>query len=233
MDWATNRLDLTPLYRTLLKAVPFRVYAVLQYIELLAVISSGTFGVLLARRKGFDFVGVFSVALMTAFGGGTLRDLFLDRHPLFWIEHDHYPLIVFGLALATSLVRRIPVWVEKILYLPDALGLGLFSVVGVGYALAAGTSWFVAALLGTITGTFGGVIGDVVCNEVPSLFRTSPLYATCSFVGCWVYLLLVNAIPQPIMAVAAGILVTVLMRLGALYWNICLPEFSAPDTNDG
>jgi uncharacterized membrane protein YeiH len=169
---------------------------------------------------------------MTAFGGGTLRDLFLDRHPLFWIEHDHYTLIVFALAIATSLIRRIPKPVERLLHLPDALGLGLFSVVGVGYALEAGTGAFVAVLLGTITGTFGGVIGDVVCNEVPSLFRTSPLYATCSFVGCWVYLVLSNTLAQPVIAIAVGILVIVLMRLMALYWNICLPEFSPGEAND-
>jgi len=205
---------------------------VLQFIELLAVISAGTFGVLLARRKGMDFVGVFSVACMTAFGGGTLRDLFLDRHPLFWIQNERYPILVFALALVTSLIRRIPRAVEKALYLPDALGLGLFSVVGTGYALQAGTSWFLAALLGTITGTFGGVIGDVVCNEVPSLFRSAPLYATCAFVGCWVYLLLKKAVPQEIVAVAGGIAVIVLFRLAALYWDLRLPEFSPVDGGD-
>jgi uncharacterized membrane protein YeiH len=206
--------------------------AVLQFIELLAVIAAATFGVLLARRKGMDFVGVFSVACMTAFGGGTLRDLFLDRHPLFWIQHEHYPLIVFGLAAVTSLARRIPKLVERALYVPDALGLGLFSVVGTGYALESGTSWFIACLLGTITGTFGGVIGDVVCNEVPSLFRSAPLYATCSFLGCWVYLLLRSVVPQQILAISVGIVLIVLFRLAALYWNIRLPEFSPADVDD-
>lgn len=160
-----------------------------QLIELLAVISSATFGVLLARRNRLDFVGVLSLALIVAFGGGTLRDLLLDRHPLFWIKHAQYPVIVFVLALVTSFVRRLPASVNKVLYLPDALGLGLFSIVGADYALEAGTSWFVAALLGVVTGTFGGVIGDVICNEVPSLFHSAPLYATCSFVGCWLYIL--------------------------------------------
>jgi uncharacterized membrane protein YeiH len=204
---------------------------VLQFIELLAVIAAGTFGVLLARRKGMDFVGVFSVACMTAFGGGTLRDLFLDRHPLFWIQHAHYPLIVFALALVTSTIRRIPRVVEKALYLPDALGLGLFSVVGAGYALQAGTTWFLAALLGTITGTFGGVIGDVVCNEVPSLFRSAPLYATCAFLGCWIYLLLQHVVSQQMIAISGAIGAIVLMRLLALYWNIRLPEFTAGDAD--
>ena len=201
----------------------------LQWIELLAVIAAGTFGVLLARRKGMDFVGVFSVAFITAFGGGTLRDLFLDRHPLFWIQNDHYPVIVFGLALATSLIRPLPAFVEKSLYFPDALGLGLFSVVGAGYAIESHTSLFIASLLGTVTGTFGGVIGEVVCNEVPSLFRSAPLYATCSFAGCWVYLLLRMLPTGQSVAIWTGIVTIVAFRLAAIHWNITLPEFSEKD----
>lgn len=162
---------------------------------------------------------------MVAFGGGTLRDLFLDRHPLFWIKHAHYPVIVFVLALVTSFIPRLPASVSKVLYFPDALGLGLFSIVGADYALASGTSWFIAALLGVVTGTFGGVIGDVVCNEVPSLFRSAPLYATCSFVGCWLYILS-EPIPisEPLRLVAA-ISAVVILRLSAIHWNIRLPEF--------
>jgi len=76
------------------------------------------------------------------------------------------------------------------------------------------------------------VIGDVVCNEVPSLFRSAPLYATCAFVGCWVYLLLKKAVPQEIVAVAGGIAVIVLFRLAALYWDLRLPEFSPADGGD-
>lgn len=196
-----------------------------QLIELLAVISSATFGVLLARRNRLDFVGVFSLALIVAFGGGTLRDLFLDRHPLFWVKHSHYPVIVFVLALVTSFVPKLPPSVSKVLYLPDALGLGLFSIVGADYALEAGTSWFVAVLLGVVTGTFGGVIGDVVCNEVPSLFRSTPLYATCSFVGCWLYILSELApINEPV-RLTTGVVTIVMLRLAALHWDIKLPEF--------
>ncbi len=156
-------------------------------IELLAVISGAIFGVLLARWKQMDFVGVFSVARITSFGGGTVRDVLLDRHPLFWISHPHYPVIVFVVAGIASLIPRIPAWLEKLLDVPDAFGLALFSVVGTEYALQADVAPFVAVLFGVITGTFGGVMGDIVCNEVPSLFRPStPLYATCAFVGCWI-----------------------------------------------
>ena len=196
----------------------------LQLVELLAVLSGATFGILLASRKRLDFVGDYSVAFITAFGGGTLRDLFLDRTPLFWIREAHYPLIVFGLAILGSLHgpfggRKL----EKFLHVPDALGLGLFSIVGTTVALNEGVPWFVASLFGVITGTFGGVSGDVICNEIPSLFRQSPLCATCAFVGSWIYIL---GTTMPIdngvlMLIAAG--GVVVMRLLALRFNWELP----------
>ena len=107
-------------------------------IEVLAVISGAVFGVLLARRKGMDFVGVFSVAFMTAFGGGTLRDVLLNRHPLFWIQYSWYPVIVFVVAAVVSLIPKIPKSAERLLHFPDAMGLGLFSILGTEIALEQG-----------------------------------------------------------------------------------------------
>ena len=196
----------------------------LRVIELFAVLTSATYGVLLARRKGMDFVGVFAVAFIIALGGGTMRDLFLDRNPLFWIEHEEYPLILFGLAALTSMFRDLPTWLGKWLHVPDAFGLGLFCILGTSLALNAGTSWFVASLLGVVTGTFGGVIGDVICNEVPSLFTTSPLYATCAFVGSWVYMLTGLTPLAESVAVLIGLFVVVVMRVAAVHWNLRLPN---------
>lgn len=160
-----------------------------QAVEFLAVTVSAVYGILLATRKEMDFIGLVSVAFIVAFGGGTLRDLFLDRHPLFWIEHGHYPVIVFAMALVGAFVPGLLMKLERSLTIPDALGLALFSVVGTSIALDSQTPLFVAAMIGVITGTFGGVIADVVCNEVPTLFRpATTLYATCSFVGAWVYI---------------------------------------------
>ena len=192
-------------------------------IEVLAVISGAVFGVLLARRKGMDFVGVFSVAFMTAFGGGTLRDVLLDRHPLFWIQYSWYPVIVFVVAAVVSLIPKIPKSAERLLHFPDAMGLGLFSILGTEIALEQGVSPFVAVLFGVMTGTFGGVIGDIACNEVPYLFRpATPLYATCAFVGGWI-LLVCKMMPLPDSAdflISAA--VVVVLRLLALKFNIGL-----------
>lgn len=196
-----------------------------RFIEFAAVASGAAYGILLGRSKQMDFVGIFSLAFIVSFGGGTLRDLVLDRHPLFWIEHEIYPMTVFGLALVSSFFRKLPSKLTKYLHFPDALGLGLFSVLGTQFALDAGVTWFVAALLGVVTGSFGGVMGDVICNEVPSLFSFAPLYATCAFIGNWVFLLLhlVPTMPEPT-RVLIGIVVIVLFRLVALRWNIRLPN---------
>lgn len=204
------------------------------FIEIIAVIAGAIYGVLLARRHQMDFVGVFCIAFVCAFGGGTLRDLCLDRHPLFWIREEHYPVIVFCIALPTAVVRRFPKWFERSVDVADALGLGLFSVVGASFAVEAGTSLFVASLLGVVTGTFGGVIGDIVCNKVPSLFRTAPLYATCSFLGCWLLFLLRWADVPDELAAASAIAFIVVTRLLALkfHWHLPQLDYPTPDSSD-
>lgn len=202
-------------------------------IEFLAVIVSAIYGVLLAARKGMDAIGVFVVAFAVAFGGGTLRDLFLDRQPLFWIGNPHYPMIVLGIAIFSGFLLRYVHHIRPLLVFPDALGMALFTLTGTAFAIEAGTGFFVAALLGVITGTFGGVLGDVICNEVPALFTPSPLNATCSFAGAWVYLGFSHfSVLQPF-ALLAGIIVIVAFRLASVKWNWCFPAVREPSKPTG
>src|SRR5438067_5661130 len=137
-----------------------------------------------------DLVGVFTVAFIAAFGGGTLRDILLDKRPLFWVIHQEYAILIFVLALVASpLIRTLRHIVsERLIVIADAVGLGLFSVAGVATALDAHMPLFVATLMGVITGIFGGVMRDIVCNEVPMVFRDGKPYAICAFVGNWLYL---------------------------------------------
>ena len=195
-------------------------------IEFLAVLTSASYGVLLACRKQFDAVGVFTVAFTVAFGGGTLRDILLDRRPLFWIENDHYVMAVMALTFIGALFPRGLLRLERYLAIPDALGLALFSIVGTGFALESGTSPFIAAIFGVITGTFGGVIAEVVCNEIPSLFRSAPLYAICSFTGSCVYLIVGSITQHENLSIILGLLVVVAFRWAALHWNLHLPNAS-------
>ena len=197
-------------------------------IEIAAVVASGLYGVLLGCRKGLDAVGVFTIAFAVAFGGGTLRDLLLDRQPLFWMANDHYLVLVFALAIIGSAWPRLVKRCERILPVPDALGIALFSLTGAAYAIEAGHSPVVASIMAVITGTFGGVIAEIICNEIPSLFRTAPLQATCAFAGAWVYLAIEIYSPLPhAVALWSGFAVIALFRLAALRWNWRLPNAAA------
>jgi uncharacterized membrane protein YeiH len=194
-------------------------------VEVGGIIAFASSGLIEAHHRQMDIVGVFTVAFITAFGGGTLRDLLLDRRPLFWVEHQEYTLLVFLLALmAIPFIRHLrSALAEKIIITADAFGLGLFSAVGASLAQEAGMPVFVCVMMGVITGIFGGVLRDVLCNEIPLVFRRGQLYATCSFTGCWVYLGLDwLSLPQAA-ALVASIMATSAMRLLAVRFDWKLP----------
>jgi uncharacterized membrane protein YeiH len=163
--------------------------------ETLAIFAYAVSGLIEARRRRLDVVGAFIVAFLTAFGGGTLRDLLLERRPFYWVEHQNYVLIVFILSLAAPLMLNATTRVvsRRALLVADAIGLGLFSVAGTSMAIDMGMPMFTAVMMGVITGVFGGVLRDVLCNEVPLILRDSRPYATCAFLGCWVYIALQRA----------------------------------------
>ena len=188
-------------------------------IEYAAVVSAAVYAVGLAGRHGMDPVGTLATAMAVSFGGGTLRDLFLDRAPLFWVAHEEYVAVVFGIGLVGSVVPRAAAWLERWSTVPDALGMGLFAVAGASVARTEGAGPLVSAILGVVTGTFGGVIGDIVCNRVPSLFRPAPLYATCAFAGACVFLAAVAAGARADAAQPAAVAVAVFLRLAAVRRN--------------
>ncbi len=195
-------------------------------IEVIGVLAFAVSGFVEARQRQMDMVGVFTVAFITAFGGGTLRDILLDRRPLFWVEHQAYPIAIFALCLlAYPFWRQVQsIVAERAIIYADALGLGLFSVAGAALAAQENMPMFVCVMMGVITGIFGGVLRDVICNEIPMVFRRGQLYATCAFSGCWVYLLATWAQIDATSAQLAGVLVTFLMRIVAVRFNVTLPK---------
>lgn len=195
-------------------------------IEIIGIFAFALSGILEARKKGMDLVGVYVVGMITAFGGGTLRDLVLDRHPLFWVEHFWYPVILLFLSfLAGFIVRQLTehARVMNAVLLLDALGLGLFAASGASVAHEAGANPFIASLIGVMTGVFGGVMRDVICNEIPYVFRRTELYATCAFAGAWAYLLIIGGIGDELAAVMSCISLTFLLRVLAIRYKIRLP----------
>jgi len=139
-------------------------------IAYLGVAAGTVSGVMAARRKNMDAVGAVVVAFLTALGGGTLRDMLLGHGPVFWIREQGYAYLTLLLAVAFFYSTRLLRFSARSILVPDALGLGVFTVMGVEAGLADGTSWFIASLMGVITGVFGGVLRDITCNEVPALF---------------------------------------------------------------
>ena len=190
--------------------------SLIKIIEILAILVGAFSGFIEARSKKMDVVGVFTVAFITAFGGGTLRDILLDKRPLFWVTHQEYAILIFVLSLiAAPAIRTLRKIVsERLIVVADALGLGLFSIAGVSEALAAGMPVFIASMMGVITGIFGGVLRDIVCNEIPMVLRDGKPYAICAFFGCWVYLLMQKAgIPADFSLWSGALLITVLRLL--------------------
>jgi uncharacterized membrane protein YeiH len=166
-----------PLYALLLTAV-----------EASATLAFALSGLLEAARKRLDIVGVCVVAGLTAFGGGTLRDVLLDRRPFFWVEHATWLWVLLALCVAAMFVLHARHFepTERAMQWPDALGLGLFSASGTQLALAQDMPAIVAVLMGVVTAACGGVLRDIVVNEIPRAFKDRQPYAVCAFVGGWV-----------------------------------------------
>ena len=157
------------------------------FIEALATLAFALSGLLAAARKRLDAVGVVVVAGLAAFGGGTLRDILLDRRPFFWVTHADWLWGLLGLCIVAMLFLRARHFgvTERAMQWPDALGLGLFTAGGTEIALANGMPAMVAVLMGMVTAVFGGVLRDIVCNEIPSAFSDHRPYAVCSLAGGW------------------------------------------------
>jgi uncharacterized membrane protein YeiH len=195
-------------------------------IEVLGIIAFALTGFYKARKQRMDLIGVYALGMVTALGGGSIRDIILNRHPLFWVQHYEYALLLLTLGILASLVsqelfekKRLIVFVLSL----DALGLGSFSASGASLANQAGCHPFISSLLGVTTGVFGGVMRDVVCNEIPYVFQRTELYATCSFFGAWSYLLIERATGNDIMAAVSCIAITFVLRMFALRYKIKLP----------
>ena len=198
-------------------------------IELLATAAYALSGLMKAARKKLDAVGVCVVAFLAAFGGGTLRDLLLDQRPFFWVQHTEMLWGVLGLCILAMVFMRQHHFevTEKTIIWPDALGLGLFTATGVHHALQIAMPPVVAVLMGLITGVFGGVLRDMVCNEIPIAFKDHRPYAVCSFFGGWTYVMLWKIEAPGWAALMGCIVVTLSLRALALWRNWQLPAWRA------
>ena len=168
------------------------------------------------------------IAVVTAIGGGTIRDVLLDRSPIFWIDNTTYLLVIIGAAFFTTIYTRYRQPPLKALLIADAFGLALFTVSGAQIAEQAGLPWLSVILMGAITGAAGGAIRDVLCAEVPLILRRD-IYATAALAGGGLYVVLQALGLGDVTAALAGMAMVVALRFLAIIWGLHLPAFRLPD----
>ncbi|HEX3557002.1 MAG TPA: trimeric intracellular cation channel family protein [Thermoanaerobaculia bacterium] len=199
----------------------------LYLLSLLGVAVFAASGALAAGQKKFDLIGVVVISAVTAIGGGTIRDVLLDRHPIFWIV-DPLQLVVILTAAALTLLYvrfRKPPWTA--LLVADALGLALFSISGAQIAEQRGLPGIIVVVMGTVTGSAGGVLRDILSAELPLLLRHSELYATAAIVGITVYLVAQRGGLCTTPSALLGMAVVAAIRFAAILWRLRLPVFQA------
>ncbi|MDT0540864.1 MULTISPECIES: trimeric intracellular cation channel family protein [Croceitalea] len=192
-------------------------------VDILGTIAFAISGVLVAMEKKLDFFGVLIIAFVTAIGGGTLRDLLIGNTPVVWMRDSVYMItIIITVILAILFVKQLK-YLRKSLFLFDTIGIGLYTLVGIEKGLDAGLSPLMCIALGTITASFGGVIRDILCNEIPVIFRKE-IYATACIIGGASYFIL-NQLPiAPNYAFVIAILIVIALRIIAVKFNIRLPN---------
>ena len=193
--------------------------------EVIGTLAFALSGLIEAARKKLDLVGMAMVSGLAAFGGGTLRDILLDRRPFFWVENENWVWILILICIGALLFMRSrhlePT--ERAMQWPDAIGLGAFTAGGTQLALNAGVPAVISVIMGVLTAIFGGVLRDIVVNEIPKAFSDHIPYAVIAFTGGWVVVGLNLLNVDAFVAVAIGAIFTIVLRVLALLFGWRLP----------
>ena len=194
-----------------------------QTIDILGTVAFAISGVLVAMEKRLDLFGVLIIAFVTAIGGGTLRDLLIGNTPVGWMQDLTYVITIFiSVVIAIIFVNQLK-YLRKSLFLFDTIGIGLYTMVGVEKGLEAELLPIMCIFLGTMTACFGGVIRDILCNEIPVIFRKE-IYATACILGGASYFLFKQFPIKDSYAYVAAILVVIVLRLIAVRFDVRLPN---------
>ncbi len=194
-----------------------------EVVDILGTIAFAISGVLVALEKRMDAFGVLIIAFVTAVGGGTLRDMMVGIHPVSWMNNITYVYVIISSAILAVVFRKHIYYLRKSLFLFDTIGIGLYTVVGIETGLVAGLHPIICVALGTMTACFGGVIRDILCNEIPIIFRKE-IYATPCILGGFSYFLLREFVADSnFIFVIAGFIV-IITRLIAVRLKISLPS---------
>ena len=194
-------------------------------VYIIAIPAEAMSGALAAGRRNMDFFGVAVIAFLTALGGGTVRDILLGNFPITWTQHPLYIYITITGGLATIVLARFMRHLHQLFLVLDAIGLVAFTVIGCNVALRLGYDTVVVVMAGIITGIFGGIIRDIMCNRMPQVLRHE-LYASVSLVVALLYLALRHQGVNESVNLLAAFSVGLLRRMAAIRWKLSLPVFS-------
>ncbi|MDC6389998.1 trimeric intracellular cation channel family protein [Maribacter sp. PR1] len=192
-------------------------------IDILGTIAFAISGVLVAMDKRLDVFGVFIIAFVTAVGGGTLRDVLVGSTPVGWMTQPNYIVIILITVIFSILFVGRLKYFRKSLFLFDTIGIGLYTMIGIQKGLDAGLLPIMCIALGTMTACFGGVIRDILCNEIPVIFRKE-IYATVCILGGGIYFVMLQFPMNSVIAYVTAILCIIIMRLLAVIFKISLPN---------
>lgn len=200
-------------------------------IDILGTIAFAISGVLTALNKRLDPFGILIIAFVAAVGGGTLRDILIDAN-IAWMRNLTYVYVIFGATVFAVAFRKRLGYIRRSLFLFDTIGIALYTIVGVEKGIAAGFHPIICIALGTMTACFGGVLRDILCNEIPIIFRKE-IYATACILGASAYfLLLYSPLREDFIVVISGSIVMI-VRLLAVYFNLSLPSIYRKDELEG
>ncbi len=196
-------------------------------LEVLGVLAFAASGIIEAARKKLDVFGVVLIAGIAAFGGGTIRDLLLGKTTFFWMQNEQWVWLIIGVGVITPLffrARHIEI-TQRAMEWPDAIGLGLFATTGAQLALDAGLSPLMAALMAVITAVFGGIIRDVLVNEIPRAVNDHQPYALMAFGGAWILWALEELQVENTIAITSTALLIIAVRFMAIIFKWKLPAW--------
>lgn len=199
--------------------------------DLLGVAVFAISGTLSAGKKQLDFLGVVVLSVVTAIGGGTIRDLLLNRFPIFWISDPSYLMVIIAASIFTLAYVKMRKPPGKALLVADAFGLAFFTITGTKIAEVVQLSPVIIVMMGTITGVAGGIIRDILTAEIPLVLRRD-IYATAAITGSITYLICKQIGATQLTSDWIGFGVIVLIRVAAIIWHLRLPQFRLTGKTD-
>lgn len=192
-------------------------------IDILGTIAFAISGALIAMQKKMDPFGILIIAFVTAVGGGTLRDILIGETPVNWMKDITFTYTILASTILAILFKSKINYLRTSLFLFDTIGIGFYTVIGIEKGLSAGLDPIMCVALGTVTACFGGVIRDILCNEIPVVFRKEVYATACILGGSTYFLLRYFPIPKNLVFVISGLIV-IITRLLVVKFKISLPS---------